>query len=97
MTFHPRGFHFIISVDCRKMSVLRRIQCAGELQSSCGGSGGDRQTRPDHVCWLEVQLSEPGERGAASGSHPPGQMQLVLLEAGQGEGGDVPSSQRSST
>lgn len=71
MTFHLRGFHFIISVDYRKMSVLRRIQCAGGMQSSCGGSGGDRQTRLDHVCWLEVRLSQPGEHSAASGSHPP--------------------------
>ena len=93
MTFHLRGFPSIFSVDYRKMSVLRRICCArehkvwwrfwGRLEDEVGprALGGG----PTLTAWLQPSAQPPGEHGSASSSRLPVQMQLVLLEAGQGE------------
>ena len=40
---------------------------------------------PTLAAWLQPSTQPPGEHDAASSSHLPGQMQLVLLQAGQGE------------
>lgn len=40
---------------------------------------------PTLPAWMQPSGQPGGERGAASDSHLPGQMQLVLLKAGQGE------------
>lgn len=86
-------FHSILSVDYRNTPILKRIQGCWEIQSLCGDSGGDRQLRvekcaatgPALAAWLPPSAQAHGKLGNASNSLLPGQMQLVLLEAGQGE------------
>jgi hypothetical protein len=104
VTFLLRDFHSIFSVDYRKMPVPRRILVCRE--SFDGGSGGARQMRLDWVCWMEVRLSQPGCSPVPSLI---GSMMLLapaIFESrcswccwkpARVNGGDVPSSQRSST
>lgn len=86
-------FHSILSVDYRNTPVLKRIQGCWEIQSLCGDSGGDRQLRvekcaatgPALAARVPPSAQAHGKLGNASNSLFPGQMQLVLLAAGQGE------------
>lgn len=93
MTFPLRGFHSIFSVDCRKLSV-RGGSCVlgnaklpwrfwgtqAEEVGPCATAGA-----PTLPAWLQPSAQPPGKHTAASSSHLPGQTQLALLEAGQGE------------
>lgn len=86
MTFHWRGSHSIFSVDHKKGSVLGGF-CA--LGSRGGGhTVGARVlgAGPTVPTWMLPSTQTGRDLSAASNSHLPGQMQLVLLEGGQGEG-----------
>lgn len=93
MTFYQRGSHSIFSVDDKKGSILRGILCAGGAEPA-GRFWGRRAAEvgprvpgagPALPAWMQPSAQPGAERGAASDSHRPGQMQLVPLEAGQGE------------